>query len=340
MKQLLNDAILDYHSLRASQDFSRRTLKNEESVLRKLMTVCGNIFVENISERHVIRYFEQAGKTRSPRSLQIDHTVLNGFFEWARQTRRMAMDSNPMVGRRRPKFVTKERARLHVSQFDHLLTVAGTKDPRDRALVAVLLYTLARDQEVADIRVGDVDLTSGYIELRIPKSHQEDRMPICAELDAELRVWLAHYAAACGPLHHSDYLLPGRRSVGSERDAGGRILSHSLSYAKDEKISRTGRVVTGLLEDIGFPLVDGAGRSTREGSHTLRRSGARALFDQLASGGYDNSLRIVQSMLHHSSVSITENYLGITADRRSRDEILRGKVMYETRSENVVRMTV
>ena len=83
-----------------------------------------------------------------------------------------------------------------------------------------------------------------------------------------------------------------------------------------------------------------AGRAMGEGSHTLRRSGARALFDRLAESGYDRSLRIVQSMLHHSSVTITEKYIGVTPDQRSRDEIIKGQEMYPVREENVVSLTV
>lgn len=340
MKALLDDAIKDYMVLRGSQDFSRATLRNENGVLRRFLTVSGNIWMHSITERHVIRHFEDAGKTRAVNTLQLDHTVLAQFFEWARKTRRLPLDRDPLAGRRRPRMTKKERDRIHVSQFDNLLNIAGSTDPRDRAVVAVLLYTLLRESEAADLRVGDVDLDAGFVRARITKSRQEDDMPISSELDAELRAWLTVYSETIGPLRPDFYLLPRRKSVQLHKDDVGRIVSHDTSYTPGAPVTRPGRLVTPILESAGFPVRDHAGKAKGEGAHTLRRSGARALFDRLAEQGYDHSLRIVQSVLHHSSVTITEKYIGVTADRRSRDEILRGKPMYQATPENVVRLTV
>lgn len=339
MKQLLSDAMDDYANLRRSQDYSKRTLNNEGGILRRFLAISGNIWVHNISERHVIRYLEEASKTRQPNTLQLDHSTLSQFFDWARRSKRMSMSTDPMAFIRRPKMTKKERNRLHVGQFAHLLDTAGTDDPRNRAVIAVLLYLLIRDQEAADLRVGDVDLDGGYITVRVTKSHQEDRMPICAELDAELRLWLTKYSEAVGTLRPNYYLLPRRKSVGLLLE-NNRISGHEMVFLPTEKVSRLGSVVRPILEKAGFPVRDHAGRAAGEGAHTLRRSGARALFDRLCEEGYDHSLRIVQSMLHHASVSQTELYLGLSADRKSRDEILRGHSMFATESDNLVRLTV
>lgn len=341
-KALVSDAIDDWMTLRSSQDFSRNTLANERGVLKRFLLVNGNLWVHTLDTRHVTRYFEEAGKTRSPRSLQLDHTVLNQFFDWARKTKRLPLDMDPMIGRRRPKTRHKERDRIHVSRFPHLLDVAEAQDPRNRAVLAVLLYTLIRDQEAADLRIGDVDLAAGYLHVRITKSHTEDSMPICSEFDAELRKWLTVYAAESRrSLQPNDFLLPRRQSAGLHKDDGGLIVGHEMFYDPSRPIARVGRVARGVLRDFGWEMYDHRGKSKMEGAHTIRRSGARALFDRLALEGYDHSLRIVQSMLHHSSVSITEGYIGVTADRRSRDEILRGHPMYGlNEQENVVSLTM
>lgn len=165
-------------------------------------------------------------------------------------------------------------------------------------------------------------------------------MPICAELDAELRLWLTRYAEQVGPLRPNHFLLPRRQSVGTVHNDAGRIVGHEMTYFPEDRVRSLGRVVRPVLEQAGFPVVDHAGRSAGEGAHTLRRSGARALFDQWANHGYDNALRMVQSMLHHSSIAQTERYIGVTADRRSRDELLRGKPMFPIDNNNVVRLTV
>jgi integrase len=338
-KALLSDAIDDWFALRRSTDISKNTIANERGVLRRLLAVNGNIWVHQIDERHVTRYFEDASKTRQPTTLQLDHTVLAQFFDWARRTKRLPLDVDPMAGRRRPRKRHKERDRLHVSQFNHLLDVAEAQDPRNRAVVAVLLYTLIRDQEAADLRIGDVDLNAGYLHVRITKSHTEDMMPICAEFDTELRQWLTVYAAETRRrLQPNDFLLPRRQSGGLVKDEGGRIEGHEMFYDPSRPIARVGRVASSVLTDFGWEMRDRRGKSKMEGAHTIRRSGARALFDRLSADSYDHSLRIVQSMLHHSSVSLTERYIGVTADRRSRDELIRGQRMYAPALENVVEL--
>lgn len=343
MKALLDDAMTDYLALRSSQDLSRQTLANEKGVLRRFLTVNGNIYLHNVSQRHVVRHFEEASKTRKPASLRLDNTVLKGFFEWARQTRRMATDNDPMYGRRQPRLTRRERQRVHVSQFDRLLQEAGAQDPRNRALVAVLLYLLLRDQDAARIRVGDVDLNARSVHCYISKSRIEDNMPMFLELEDELREWLALYSTYVAeeygrPLRPSDYLIPLRRPVVSSRDSQGKITKWEFVYVPDQKVGKSRSVVKPALEAIGFPLIDEDGQSLYEGAHTLRRSGARAKFDQLCALGYDKSLRIVQALLHHSSMEITERYIGITADKRERDEIIRGRPMYKVEDETVIEL--
>lgn len=339
MQQLLSDSIDDFISFRLSQHYSKGTVKNDRSVLTRFLTSTGNIYLHNITERHVTKFFETAARTRGSGAMRNDHAALSVFFDWGRNTKRMPATNNPLAGRRRPRIVQKERNRLHVSKFPALLDAAGESDPRNRMLVAALLYLLLRDREAADLRVGDVNLEAGDIGVRIFKSGSEDRMPISKELDAELRTWLRIYAEKVGQLRAHYYLIPRRNPVAvTERGADGRIMAHEYAYAPERPYATGGNTVKAALEAIGYPVTDAQGEPLREGSHTLRRSGARALFDQLVANGYDHALRIVQSMLHHKSVTQTEVYLGITADRRSRDDLLRGKPMYDISTENVVKM--
>jgi integrase len=339
MKDLLSDSIDHYMRHRTSQNYSKGTLKVDRQVLTKFLAVSGNIYCHQITHRHIERHFEEVSKTRQPTSLKNDHGVLIRFFKWARHTGRMPVESDPMFGRRQPKAVKRERNRLHVSRFTELLEAAEARDPRDRALCALLLYTLGRDSEVTDLRIRDLDLSAGWLKVRIHKTGQEDTLPVSAELDKEMRRWLTHYSKVAGPLEPWNLLVPAR-SVFPVHGDDGRILRHDSAYRPSKQIGGAGRIVNPILGAIGFPVVDENGKPCGEGSHTIRRSGARALFDDLVVNGYDHSLRIVQSLLHHASVTMTERYIGITADRRSRDDIIRGKIMFHVSDENVVQMRV
>lgn len=337
MKELLSEAVENYMRHRTSQNYSKGTLKVDRQVLTKFLAVSGNIYVHQITHRHIERHFEEVSKTRQAASLKNDHGVLVRFFKWARHTGRMPIDSDPMFGRRQPKPIKRERNRLHVTRFNELLEAAEARDPRDRALCALLLYTLGRDSEVTDLRIRDLDLSAGWLKVRIHKTGQGDTLPVSKELDAEMRRWLLHYQHISGPLQPWYHLVPAR-GVFPIRNEEGRIEKHESIYRPEKKIGGAGRIVNPILEKIGFPVVDENGKPSGEGSHTIRRSGARALFDDLVDGGYDHALRITQSLLHHSSVVQTERYIGITADRRSRDTILKGKIMYHIDNRNVVQI--
>src|SRR5690242_11266172 len=157
-QQLLSDAIEDFLRFRRSMDLAKNTVKQDASTLRQFLTSTGNIWVHMLSDAHVTRFFEEAAKTRQPQSMRNDYTRLQTFFDWARQTGRMPKDNDPMYGRRKPKRAHKERNRVHVSKFPALLDAAGARSSRDRVALALLLYTLARDGEITDLRIRDVDL--------------------------------------------------------------------------------------------------------------------------------------------------------------------------------------
>lgn len=167
-------------------------------------------------------------------------------------------------------------------------------------------------------------------------------MPICAELDTELRSWMSHYHAEVGDrINAHSFLVPRRRTLSMERGERGRVLSHEMTYDPHLPIARIGKIASRVLAESGFPMTDSGGKTKMEGAHTIRRSGARALFDRLSEEGYDRALRLVQQTLHHSSMEMTERYIGISADRKTRDEILKGRPMYGAIDKsNVVRLTV
>jgi len=331
----LSEAIDEYERHRISNHIAKSTLANQRTTLKKFLAVTGNVWIHALDDRHVDRFFTELAKTKQAQSQRNDHTVLQGFFEWARYRKYLSDDVDPMRLRRKPPRMEKERNRIHVSKFGALLDAAEARCERDRAGVAMLLYTLARDQEIANLRIRDVDLAAGLIFMRVYKTQQEDQMPICEELDRELRRWLTYYTEQVGPLEPHYFLIPSRDTRGVAGEDG---IYHSVTQVRlcpERKVATMGRIATPALEAIGFQTKDEKGRGMGEGAHTIRRSGARALFDDLVSDGYDHALRVVQSVLHHRSMQTTEKYIGVSADRRSRDDLLRGRIMYRGASGNV-----
>lgn len=338
-QQLLEEARQDYYHWKKVSGVSPNTLKNIDHTLRRLMACSGNIYCHQITERTVQRFLEEMSRTQQSSTVANHFGILGGFLDWCRHTKRVKGDHDPMYGMRSPKRIKKERERVNPAHFPEILEAAGRRSPRDRAAVAVLLYTLARDSEAREFRIGDVDLESGYILARITKSHLEDRVPICAELDTELRSWLTYYTSRVGPLQPHYRLLPARRPPAIRDETTGQFSpSDSEVLRPTDRVATLSRVVNPALADIGFTVTTPGQRQVYEGAHTLRRSGARALFDRLVSESYDGALRVVQSMLHHSSVQTTEHYLGITSDRHARDQLIKGRPMYARPTGDVVRL--
>ena len=159
-------------------------------------------------------------------------------------------------------------------------------------------------------------------------------MPVPGELDRELRRWLQAYQDDVrGPLEPDWFLVPAHGAPTPFWDPA--VKRWTAGYADRNlnpcrRVSGTSSRVQDALTRAGYPVRDDYGRSAGEGVHTLRRSGARALFDRLAGEGYDGAIRTVQAMLHHESQQTTEGYLGLTMDVKRRNDLLRGRDMFPT----------
>lgn len=327
MREQLDESIQVWLRWRASQDISKGTQKQDKSILLRFLATSGNLYTHAITDRTVTRFFEEAAKTKTPASLRNDHHTLKMFLTWCQTTGRLSSD--PMQGRRAPKRPKRERNRLHVSKFSALLDAGEARSPSHRIALALLLYTLGRDQEICTLRIRDLDLAAGTIRYVVHKTRDEDHMPICAELDTELRRWLTIYSEDVGHLEPHFYLVPSRKTVpAADPETGVFDRQIHQRYLPEQKIGALYSVATPALRDIGFPVRDENGKSLGEGAHTIRRSGARALFDQLIVNGVDNATEIVQSLLHHSSPEMTHAYIGHRGSRMKRDTLLRGRQMY------------
>jgi integrase len=118
-------------------------------------------------------------------------------------------------------------------------------------------------------------------------------------------------------LDPSWYLIPSRRRVRMADGPDGKA-QYRWKISPEVPVSEPEQIVHRALERLDL---DGK----QEGFHTIRRSVARVMFDTLVEeGGYDSAIRIVQSLLNHASSSMTERYLGVSAERNRRDDILRG----------------
>jgi integrase len=341
VKHTLDDLITAWCRSQESQGLARNTIRNRELHTRAFMALVGNIQINSVERRHVDAYFNHCMTKPRPlqaRSLNSHKESLDAFIGWAVANRYLPADRNPMAGRRKFKAVPKDRLLIPASDFPRLLDCAP--HPRDRIVVALGLYLFPRQSEIRSMRIKDVDLERGYAHMKNHKSSSVDDMPICVELDEEVRRWLRFYAGMV-PLHPNHHLVPAKptRLVAGWAPPGERRrVELSAQLDPNKPMAELHDAVQRTLEAAGYSVRDGDDRSNYEGSHTLRRSGARALYDRLLDDGHDGAIRVVQAMLHHASVSMTEHYLGMKLDQARRDKLLKGQRMFAAPSENVVRL--
>lgn len=322
---LLSKAIGEYLLYRQAEGYKPNTVKVDETALTRLRKIVGDIPVGKIRASHIDEvYAHMMHKGLSNSTVNLATAVMRSFFLWAKY-RGLLPEGAPQIvsGRRYRARQAPVQVRVPLAQFPALLDAA--RNPRDRMLLALGLYTMGRAREITGIRMEDVDLDSSEILMNIAKKNMSDRMPISMELRAEIARWLPIYEQAVGPLRPHYFLVPAMVG-GKHLNQGSRAVRplHQMSEPQDS--------VRYALEAIGI-TPDGA----RAGMHVLRRSAARARFDEMTAQGYDGALRRVSAWLHHSSVTMTEHYLGLDIDRAQRDEETKDQYMFPSlRAENVV----
>jgi len=355
------------------QDLKKSTIRGHETTLYALRAEVGDdIQPRNITVRHIDAVSLTLKKTNGKRAMNNHQSRLVQFFTWCQDRRIVPLSHNPMKGRKARKFMDPERFMLQVAEFPALLRAAPT--PRDRGVIATGLLLLLRASEIRTLRIKDLDLINGTMNVKVWKTNKRSRMSIPVELDRELRRWLTQYTQQIdGPLKPTYYLFPGRKMVPlpSARGANGQFVK---GYDMEEVLAPSKPI--GVMEDCVKPALKALGyeinerrpwdeqkrlrelakqrraagqdvtkrgpkprlrdvddedeeeSGNRKGIHVLRRSGARAMFDALRAEGHDGALQRVREMLHHSSVKMTELYLGVSLEQELLDQVIRGKRMF------------
>lgn len=337
----LSEAIEEFLRYRKTAGMRPSTLSLNTRDLSKFLALTGNIQVRHLDARHGVAWQAHLmGQGYKPNTVNSGLTSVMAFTKWLRSmgSRYLsASQSDPCANLRPIRIMTDPRTRVAMADFDAFLDVCAT--PLERIVCALGLYLFLRASEITAIRVGDVDLDGQTILIHVMKAQTTDVMPICEELDVELRRWLTWYGQDIQrPLQDGFFLVPQRRRRPFANDGsgpgGGFLVDRPYGNMVPEKmLQRAHRYVQKPLKAFGVSIRDDEGKSRMEGVHTLRRSGARALFDAMVDEGtYDGVLRYVSAMLHHKSTVITEKYLGIDLDVKKRNDLLKGRRMFNTPS--------
>jgi integrase len=330
----LNEAIETYLSVLKAQGMARSTIVCRRSALLRFLGTVGNIYPRNLRPEHVDRMLV-AHAHWSPATRRQNIGYLSGFQTWLQARSLLRRDVDICEGRRRIRIPKTPKVWIKQDQFEKLLDVAN--NPRDRIILGIGIYLAVRRSELVNIQWKHVDLGAGYVDIYRSKTQEDDRLPISAELETELRRWQAYLCRALGVLHPDrEWYVACAIGPARERNQAGQFVGTGTEAVPipTRRLPDPLVRIKSILASVG---IEGPG----VGMHTLRRSGAQAMLESIQRGRYDESaLDAVGSMLGHKSRQTTEIYLDRSVDRARRDSLIRGQYLYGVPGTggNVVRL--
>jgi integrase/recombinase XerC len=227
--------------------------------------------------------------------------ALRSFFRFL--CRERLMRTNPMLALRAPKQDKRLPHVLGAAEVERLLeTASGNEeaDLRDRAILETLYTSGMRVGELVSLKVKDVDFPAEVATV-MGKRRKERVCPLGSYSLKALQAYLEKRGISM--VHAAQCNEPLFLSLRAERLAGG---SQSTRV-------RGGTSLRGLTaRSVGRLLarrLSQANLSARTTPHTLRHSFATHLLDRGA------DLRSVQELLGHASLSSTQIYTHLSAER-------------------------
>ena len=293
----------DLH-LRAERSLSPHTVRAYGSDLRQFAALCGAKMPAKLRPDDVRRFLAERHAHDAAASLGRKLAALRAFFRYL--VREGVLEADPSAGIPAPRTPRRLPRPLAVDDCQVLMSPprkhhtskpgssgraasgaseeTSTAELRDAALAELLYGAGLRVGELVALDVRDVDLTRGEVRVQ-GKGGKERVVPLPAAARGALAAWLA----------------PRRRPG---------VLGEPLFVALR---ARRGEVPRRLdARDVRRRLARravAAGLADRVHPHRLRHSYATHLLDMGA------DLRAIQELLGHASLSTTQKYTAVSAER-------------------------
>lgn len=330
----IENALPAFEEYDRSRGLAAGTVRRHMMAVRRFARTCDQVkgkgsTMGQVDHQCVSRFFAELGGSTGHRNNALES--LRAFLNWAEKfgylrpgftAARLLEGYKSKVPERTPKYY------LTAQEFPVALAAAGERNPIDRAVLAIAIYTLARQSEIAGLRLADYDEGNRTLRIYRPKRQRWTETGVTPELAAELQTWLNQYARIMGYLspvtmireHPGWHLVPSRQSW-----HGGFRPNPEVPIAAMERVAKR------ALNDLGVQSTR-TGKSRDhlgEGMHTIRRSGARAMLKNLSEQlGHDRALIQVCIMLDHQDTKMTLRYIGMDLEKTELNDWLRGHSMY------------
>ena len=284
------ERFFDFFTVNIQNKHTRRAYYNAACKFSEFCAERGVHDLAYVKPVHVAGYIESLRDGFAKPTIKQHLAAIRMLFDWL--VVGQIIDVNPAHAVRGPKHVVikgrtpvlnREEARALLSSID-TSTLTGL---RDRALIAVMIYTFARVGAVLQMNVGDYFSQGrrGWVRLH-EKGGKEHQAPCVPKLEAYLDAYIAAAGIADdkdGPLFRTTGRFTGTPQRMTQQD-GYRMIGRRARQA---------------------------GIKTRIGNHSMRATG---ITDYLKS---DGTLEHAQTMAAHSSPRTTKLY-----DRRNDETAL------------------
>lgn len=311
----LSRAVPEYLNHLRARRLAPATIQGRQYALQGFQRAVGDLPCTRIEQRHVDTWFNaHPDWGNGTRNNALTH--LKGFVDWCQWNGYMGPRS-PLYGYGYVQYQPAPKQRIPVAEWPRLY--AACSNPVETAVVTTGLYLFLRASEQRALRVGWLSFQAHEVKVWRKKVGRFQTLYMSAEFETRMREYVS-FLAAHGWAEPDHYLLPKQEKPRARKGSVG-FQSDPLHRDPTAPIPEPWDVVKTVLARAGYP-------THWEGEHTLRRSGARAYFDTLASNGYDRALRRVMLMLGHKHSHITESYLGLDVETVELQRDLAGKPMF------------
>jgi integrase/recombinase XerD len=268
---------------RIEKGLSANTIESYRNDLKRFAEFSKGLQLQELTLEHLRKYLDfLVGRGLSPRSAARQVSNLRGFFAYLTDEGTLSVNpaellASPKLGSSLPKYLDR-------SKIDRLLDSTTAESPtasRDRAMLHLLYASGLRVSELIQIRLADLDDSSGMIRV-LGKGGKQRMIPVGRQALAAIQAYVG------GP---RGQLLKGRSSSYLFITGRGKPMTRQAFW----KLLRLRAMAAGVFSKLS--------------PHVLRHSFATHLLE----GGAD--LRSVQVMLGHADIATTQIYTHVMRSR-------------------------
>lgn len=342
------------HLTEFHQNPVHKSVVSRRSHMKQVLVRVPNIEMSKLTAMHFREAFygESGWKAQGlhPRTLNTRRATLSVFFKWAAAAGIVKPGTGDRLLAMVPNQKVMDRAFVRLTPAQLFQSLELFPRPNERIFVALCIYTGLRFGEVATLRWEQVNLDDQEIATEIHKTGKRGRTGIPNELRAELDRWMPVFAAdpgvaAAGGFSPDMLVIPARERPDPRihrTEDGRQMVSPEhlpLQPYKSMSAATASALVKRILGHLGL-------EDNREGTHTLRRSFAYAMYVKATEDGEvrDDALLAVKELLNHSSTAQTERYIGAQRGIEKAHKLMKGRdtlsamVIEETPDNNVIQL--